>query len=1336
MSKKKKVFIPITIVAGLVLVILIIQVFAGVVAGFEIDGNTAHDGGADDWETVISGGDPNWDAGPGILIRDGSSGPKAVIPELDTFAKGGKFADPTTWTIEPGNTPAQNDLTNVYIYPKLPATPSEHVWMVMGMERIKKQGTFDLDFEYNQVAWDGSSGTLVRTPGDISIGFELSGNPDDPLTDLEVLIIIYEPANTSCSGWDAVYGEGWCQAFRGPAAALGGFGEATMNAIAFPQPPWGSFQSSGAPLPSGEEIQPFFFAEAAIDLTALGLTPGCPGFGSVHAKSRSSLEIKADLKDLSGPVSLDIDCWIDGYKFLDVNGDGIWDEGEVALEGWEIQLGGDASATTTTNSSGYYIFGSLSDGTYAVSEVCPTADPAWVQTAPGFSECGTEDHTGIAIDIFNSSDTDNNFGNGQPQVAIEKVCPDDVFLGDDIAYTITVSNPGNVTLFDVTIDDDLLGLQAEHLTIEPGDQEVLYPVLSPGDDGYPTDGGDLVNIAIVSAIYPDVDPLTESYAEVSASDDCTTTVHELSVSKDVETSYTRTYLWDISKSVTPEVWDLFTGETGTSRYTVAVDKTGFVDSNWAVQGNIAVDNPAPMAASLAGVVDEVSTGINATVSCPESVVPAYGSLLCSYSTSLPNADQRLNTATATLNNNNGGTTDFSGDADVIFDQDSIVTEVHAEVNVTDTNGESWGPVSDDTTFPYYERSFTCDSDEDVHGNTATIVETSQTGSASVTVNCYDLDVTKTANEFYTRYFEWDITKSVAPETWDLFTGESGTSEYTVFLDQTRSYENDWRVSGDITIANNHPTRDADLTQVIDDAGGIAGAVTCPASVVLAGDSMVCTYNTGAKDAEDQNPFGSTNTATATQQLYDFAYDGASTADGTKNYSGTSPINFSEATVTLVDDQATVSDTYGSSPVTGTHSGDQTWTYTRTFTCDGDEGQHDNTASFVTNTTATPGSDDASVDVSCYSLTVTKTADESYTRYYEWQIDKVVDNPGPITLQRGESVTVNYTVSVALWSTTDNDWRVQGSITIGNPAPMVAELTQITDVIADFGSVTPSCPALTVPAGGNLVCSYDSGVQNSPNSNPFGSLNTATATQQLYNYDEDLNASFAGTTNYQGTSPVNFAEPTSHVDEIITVTDSWYGLLGTANALVDTLPKIFNYPRTITAGESFCGDFTVVNTATFVTNDTSTTGSDDASVAITVPCEGCTPGFWQGGAGSQLWDQVNDPQWTYVGSNPFIHTTLFNSYFNVATDARLDGMTMFDLVSTGGTSNSAQRAARDMVAAYLNESAFPGTFPADSLSALTTMWYAAVAGGDAALDNFHNEVAGWNDPPEGGYCPLP
>ena len=85
--------------------------------------------------------------------------------------------------------------------------------------------------------------------------------------------------------------------------------------------------------------------------------------------------------------------------------------------------------------------------------------------------------------------------------------------------------------------------------------------------------------------------------------------------------------------------------------------------------------------------------------------------------------------------------------------------------------------------------------------------------------------------------------------------------------------------------------------------------------------------------------------------------------------------------------------------------------------------------------------------------------------------------------------------------------------------------------------------------------------------------------------------------------------------------------------------------------------------------------------------GCTPGFWQGGFGSDLWDEVGDLDWTEEdgdGTNPFIHTTLFESYFTPAASLP-DGLTMLDIVGTGGGNNPARKAARDVIAAYLNAS---------------------------------------------------
>jgi hypothetical protein len=96
--------------------------------------------------------------------------------------------------------------------------------------------------------------------------------------------------------------------------------------------------------------------------------------------------------------------------------------------------------------------------------------------------------------------------------------------------------------------------------------------------------------------------------------------------------------------------------------------------------------------------------------------------------------------------------------------------------------------------------------------------------------------------------------------------------------------------------------------------------------------------------------------------------------------------------------------------------------------------------------------------------------------------------------------------------------------------------------------------------------------------------------------------------------------------------------------------------------------------------------------VNATLEGCTPGFWQGGnsfetAGGQwLWNETNDPQWTSsggTGTNPFIHTTTFNSY--VTPVDSLAGKTMIDLVGTGGVQKDVQKAARSLVAAYLNAS---------------------------------------------------
>ncbi|HUT14492.1 MAG TPA: S8 family serine peptidase, partial [Thermoguttaceae bacterium] len=77
---------------------------------------------------------------------------------------------------------------------------------------------------------------------------------------------------------------------------------------------------------------------------------------------------------------------IRGGKFLDRDGDGVWDPEEEGLEGWQIYLDENLNGrwdagepTTLTDVNGEYAFTGLLPGTYTVAEV---ARDDWVQTYP------------------------------------------------------------------------------------------------------------------------------------------------------------------------------------------------------------------------------------------------------------------------------------------------------------------------------------------------------------------------------------------------------------------------------------------------------------------------------------------------------------------------------------------------------------------------------------------------------------------------------------------------------------------------------------------------------------------------------------------------------------------------------------------------------------------------------------------------------------------------------------------------------------------------------------------------------------------------------------------
>jgi len=169
--------------------------------------------------------------------------------------------------------------------------------------------------------------------------------------------------------------------------------------------------------------------------------------------------------------------------------------------------------------------------------------------------------------------------------------------------------------------------------------------------------------------------------------------------------------------------------------------------------------------------------------------------------------------------------------------------------------------------------------------------------------CFDyaLSVTKTAVTSFTRTFPWTIQKSASPATWDLFRGDSGTSNYNVAVTKGAGTDSDWAVNGQINIKNQTPFSVL-LTTVTDTVSDplapISGTVTCPGGLpqtLPPNSTLNCTYTADL-------PNGSTrlNTARAVSGR------GAATppvGDGV----GTATVDFAGANINKVNDSVTVND---------------------------------------------------------------------------------------------------------------------------------------------------------------------------------------------------------------------------------------------------------------------------------------------------------------------------------------------------------------------------------------------------------------------------------------------
>jgi len=344
----------------------------------------------------------------------------------------------------------------------------------------------------------------------------------------------------------------------------------------------------------------------------------------------------------------------------------------------------------------------------------------------------------------------------------------------------------------------------------------------------------------------------------------------------------------------------------------------------------------------------------------------------------------------------------------------------------------------------------------------------------------------------------------------------------------------------------------------------------------------------------------------------------------------------------------------------------------------------------------------------YEVTVTKTANATFTRTYSWTIDKVGDQTD-LTLSAGQSFVVNYDVTVDA-TPTDSDWAVNGTITIHNPHPsLAATITGVTDSVdgiaadVDCGVTFP----YSLAGGATLNCSYSADLPDDTDL-----TNTATVT---------TSGAIGGGS---GTAAVDFGDPTTVVDDCIDVTDDQYGDLGTVCA--DAAPYTFEY--TLTVGPyDVCGEYTYVNVASFIANNSETTGSDDHTGNVTVPClNGCTltQGYWK--THSLRGPAPYDDAWLNIGQAG-ADTTFF-----------LSGKTYYEVLWTAPAGNAYYNLAHQYIAAKLNILNGASTTPAvDSAitfaesffstktptSSLTKAQRNAVLAAASTLDQYNNGLIG-------------
>ena len=369
---------------------------------------------------------------------------------------------------------------------------------------------------------------------------------------------------------------------------------------------------------------------------------------------------------------------------------------------------------------------------------------------------------------------------------------------------------------------------------------------------------------------------------------------DLTATKTATPSFTRTYEWKIEKHVAYDTVFFPAGTIPVATWEVVLEKLGYTDSDWAVNGVITVKNGNSFDVNGVNILDDgcvVTGGADLTV-------PAKGQVSANYECALDvNPGNGTNVAKVTWPDIGSANTSTTASAEYTFGAPTKV--VNAEVDVTDTNGMSWHFTGSDTktyvsTYPD-DPPGTCTS----HLNKATITQTGQSGKVWVMV-CVGLDlkVSKTAVPAFTRTYGWDLSK-VVNNTFVRKPGGTAVFDYNVNAWQTGFVDSAWSVSGEITVTNPNDWETITLTGLTDtiDNGGDCVIAEAGPYIVPASGNLKVTYTCSYPAAPDWA--AGKNTASVTWNG-DQAATPSSWASGWADFAFVVPTTVINQTVTITD----------------------------------------------------------------------------------------------------------------------------------------------------------------------------------------------------------------------------------------------------------------------------------------------------------------------------------------------------------------------------------------------------------------------------------------------------